>query len=320
MSDKKKKNLAGTITHPRLGKMTYFYNAWHPMSSIGEKVPLWGKIFEADLNFMTEGREQEINPLQEEAYEKFERLMVWQNDVIEQMIRNHFRVSAEEAETRFIPAEVCFGRRGECLLRFQDTEMKEEEYGDDVFLGFTLFLLPRLSLSEDGDAFFYMHRCWEGEKVTGYMLEFGRDPIQDLWEEDDIEINADGVSEEERKEKENRFRSKYGQALQKYEEERAEREKQWQERYDSIEMPKLIDSVLGLLRAAFVFIPLWGLLIWVMRFSMVILVIAIPFAFITVGLLVGFGIDFSDYVLSGKDPEVYRDKILSEENARDRAR
>lgn len=57
----------------------------------------------------------------------------------------------------------------------------------------------------------------------------------------DLEINTDEPDETEREERKKRFQLKYGQELLKYEQEKEEKAKQWQEKYDSIEMPRLLD-------------------------------------------------------------------------------
>lgn len=317
MSDKKKKKQKGIMTHPKLGEMRWHCGSWQPTSSVKMKTPLWGEIFVVMPEFAAKDYEQGINSLQEESFEKFDSLLVEQNDAIEQKVLNYFKVSVEEAKARFIPTTVYFGRRGECLLEFQDAEMKEEEYGDDVFLGFTLLLLPGLSLCEDEDAIFAILR---DEDVINHVPEFEKDLIQYPWEDDNAEISADAVSEEERQEKEKRFQLKYGQALLKYEEEYAAREKQRQERCDSIEMPKLVDNIHFLMCEAIVLIPLWGVFIFLINHFKIPWKVFLAFSFIlgyiTIVLLGGLFYEFSDYFLARKDFDAYRDKKVKEQEAK----
>lgn len=324
MSDKKKQDRS--TSHPKLGRMIYCSGAWVPMSSVSMKVPLWGKVFAVNLEFMAKDNEQEINLLQEEIFEKFDSLMVEQNDAIEQMILKYYKLDTGDDATvlgeRFIPTTAYFGRRGECLLEFQDAEMKEEEYGDDVYLGFALFLSPKLSFCDDMDGVVYMSKCWEGEDVARYIKKMGRDPLQELLREDVIHIKTDTVeSEEERKEKEERFQLKYGQALLKYEEERLEKEKREQARTDGIDMPDapLSDTIVGviLIMAGWAFL---GGIVWMTvgeKTDWRGWVSTVLAGFVALGWTIGGGAYlhemWSDYFLSRRDVEAYKRKMMRKE-------
>ncbi len=201
MADKKKRKQHGKImTHPKLGDMKYDYydNVWRPILSGVMKVPLWGKIFEVAPEFMAKNAEQGINSFQEVSYERFDSLMVEQNAVMEQMILKYSRVSEEETATMFIPTNVYFGRRGECLLAFQDTEIEEI---DDDFPGFTMFVSPKkLSLEGSDDAIFRLRECLEEEEASRYIREHGHDPVFTefrLWNVSDPEINTDDSTDAE---------------------------------------------------------------------------------------------------------------------------
>lgn len=137
-------------------------------------MPLWGKIFEVAPEFMAKDAEQGINSFQEVSYERFDSLMVEQNAVMEQMILKYSGVSEEETATMFVPTNVYFGRRGECLLAFQDTEIEEI---DDDFPGFTMFISPKkLSLEESDDAILGYASVWRKRRLSAISGNMGMTP------------------------------------------------------------------------------------------------------------------------------------------------
>ncbi|MDE5587566.1 MAG: hypothetical protein K2J60_00280 [Acetatifactor sp.] len=316
MADKKgKKQQEKIMTHPKLGDMKYDYydDAWHPILSGVMKVPLWGKIFEVAPEFMAKDAEQGINSFQEESYESFDSLMIEQNAVMEQIILKYSGVSEEETATMFIPTNVYFGRRGECLLAFQDTEIEEI---DDDFPGFTMFVSPKkLSLEGSDNAVFRLRECLEEEEASRYIREHGYDPVcigPQPWNMSALEINTDEPDEAERDERKKRFQLKYGQELLKYEQEKAEKAKQWQERYDSIEMPRLID--IGLVRFAVFMVLLWGAFIVGISYFKWLLILAMPMVFSTIIFIAFCCYFFSRYFLAKRDFDSYKRKVMEEED------
>lgn len=315
MADKKgKKQQEKIMTHPKLGDMKYDYydDAWHPILSGVMKVPLWGKFFEVVPEFMAKNSEQGINSFQEESYERFNSLMVEQNAVMEQMILKYSGVSEEETATMFVPTNVYFGRRGECLLAFQDTEIEEI---DDDFPGFTMFISPKKLLLEESDnAVFRLRECLEEEEASRYIRGHGYDPVfigLQPWNASALEINTEEPDEAEREERKKRFQLKYGQELLKYEQEKAEKAKQWQEKYDSIEMPRLLD--IGLVRFAVVVVLMWVLLVVGKIYFKWLLILAIPIVFSTICFLALCCYHCSRYFLAKRDFDSYKRKVMEEE-------
>lgn len=210
MSDRKKKQQEKIMIHPQLGEMKYNYydKAWRPLLSTVMKVPLWGKIFEVVPEFMAEDAEQWINSFQEESYERFDSLIVEQNDLVEQMIRKYSEcsgVSEEEVPAAITPINIYFGRRGECLLAFQDTGT---DYNDDDFPGFTMFLSPeKLLFDASDDPVFRLRECMEAEEASRYIREHGKDPIfgYESWELSHLEVNIDELDAAEREERKSNF-------------------------------------------------------------------------------------------------------------------
>lgn len=314
MSEKKQQEKI--MIHPKLGEMKYdhYHNAWCPISSNVTKVPLWGKVFEVAPEFMAKDAEQQINSLQEESYESFSSLIVEQNALIEQMVREyHARGSEEEAAVSVTPINIYFGRRGECLLAFQDTGA---EYNDDDFPGFTMFLSSKKLLFDPTDQpVFNLKKCMEEEEAFRYIREHGMDPVfgYGSWDLSILEVNIDEPDETEREERKKQFQLKYGQELLKYEQEKAEKEKQWQERYDSIEMPELLD--IGLIRFAVVVIIMW-VLFFVLKYFVKWLaaILIIPAAFATILFLMLCCSYYAGYFAARKDFDAYRRKVMEEKS------
>lgn len=315
MADKKgKKQGEKIMTHPKLGKMTYDYHddAWHPILSSVMKVPLWGKIFEVTPEFMAKDAEQGINSFQEESYEKFDSLMVEQNAVMEQMILKYSGVSEEEAAAAIAPINIYFGRRGECLLAFQDTGT---EYNDDDFPGFTMFISSKkLLFDASDDSVFRLRECVETEEASRYIREHGYDPVLiglQPWNVSALEINTDEPDETEREERKKRFQLKYGQELLKYEQEKAAKAKQWQEKYDSIEMPRLLD--IGLMRFGVVVVFMWVLLLVGKIYFKWLLLLTLPIVFSTICFLACCCYHCSSYLSAKRDFDSYKRKVMEEE-------
>lgn len=97
-----------------------------------------------------------------------------------------------------------------------------------------------------------------------------------------------------------------------YEQEKAEKEKQWQEKYDSIEMPKLLD--IGLIRFAVVVVLMWGLLIVGKKYCKWLLLLRLPIVFITIIFLSLCCYYCSRYFSARKDFESYKRKVMEEED------
>ena len=316
MVDKKgKKQQEKIMTHPKLGDMKYDYydDAWHPILSGVMKVPLWGKIFEVVPEFMAKNAEQGINSFQEESYERFDSLIVEQNAMIEQMILKYSGVSEEEAAAAIAPINIYFGRRGECLLAFLDMVT---EYNDDDFPGFTMFISSKkLLFDASDDPVFRLRECVEAEEASGYIREHGYDPVfigLQPWNVSALEINTDEPDEAEREERKKRFQLKYGQELLKYEQEKAEKAKQWQEKYDSIEMPRLID--VGLVRFTVFMVLLWGAFIVGISYFKWLLILAMPMVFSTIIFIAFCCYFFSRYFLAKRDFDSYKRKVMEEED------
>lgn len=314
MADKKgKKQHEKIMTHPKLGDMKYDYynNVWCPIFSTVMKVPLWGKIFEVVPEFMAKNSEQGINSFQEESYERFDSLIVEQNAMIEQMIQKYSGVSEEEAAAAIAPINIYFGRRGECLLAFQDTGT---EYNDDDFPGFTMFITSKkLLFDASDDPVFRLRECVETEEASRYIREHGHDPVFteiQPWNVSDLEINTDEPDEAEREERKKRFQLKYGQALLKYEQEKAEKAKQWQEKYDSIEMPRLLD--IGLMRFGVVVVFMWVLLLVGKMYFKWLLLLTLPIVFSTICFLACCCYHCSSYLSAKRDFDSYKRKVMEE--------
>lgn len=140
----KKKKQNRTLTHPQLGELRYKGLGWAPTATA--RMELWDKTYEISLEFIAE-EEEEPNRRQEEAFEKFNRILPAQKDAIEQIILKCTDWDGTGcAGDRFIPRDASFSRKGECVLFFEDTQDTQDErpYGYDLDMGFALFLLPKL--------------------------------------------------------------------------------------------------------------------------------------------------------------------------------
>lgn len=243
---RKRKHLA----HPVLGNLKYYEGwAWLPQSPLVKmKVPLWGKVYGVTPLFTAKNASQKPTPLQEEAYGKFEKLVIEKTDLIEQLILEHYKNALAEnvvpADT-IVPTAVLFGRSGECLLEIRDR---------GVFRGFSVFLAPKMFLCETWAATCYLN---ENPKAA----DSARQIRAKLFGEDGVEAEVHRIKQEIRRTKtetgstveaahstmpesrlpedENQYWIKYAQALLDYEREQAERNRLLLEQYDSIKMPRL---------------------------------------------------------------------------------
>lgn len=312
MSPKKGKGFQNNVlTHPQMGEMVYDYDGvWRPAFSVVARVPLWGKIFEVVPKFMAKDAEQRINSSQEESYERFESLMIEHNAVIEEMISKYCGVSEEEAAAMFVPTEVYFGRRGECLLAFQDTK---NEYNDDEFPGFVMFVSPQKLIFEASDdaVIFNLSKCVEAEDVSSYIQQHGHDPvfIDQPWNQARLEINLEEIDETEREKRKKRFQIKYGQELLKYGQGKAEKDEDEKTRFGSIEMPNspICATIAGTLFFSVVWAGMLSLVFVARQYWTFIM--DLPLLGLTIGGIGTCHEAWSDYRLAKRDFEAYRLKM-----------
>ncbi len=214
------------LIHPVLGNMKYCEGrVWLPQSPLVKlKIPLWGEFYGVKPVFMAKSEDQEINPLQVEAYRKFESLVMEQTDEMEQMILEHYKNASAE---RIVPTAVLFGYRGECLLEIRD---------GGVFLGFSMFLAPKMYLCDTWAANCYMR---EDSKAVDTVRRIREKLFGETGTDTDGDKAAEAKGPEYNEEKSKQFWKKYAQALLDYEREQAEKNRQLLEKYDSIQMPRM---------------------------------------------------------------------------------
>lgn len=312
MSEKKGKGSQNNVlTHPQMGEMIYDHDGvWRPALSAAVRVPLWGKIFGVVPKFMAKDAEQRINSSQEESYGRFESLMIEHNAVIEEMISKYCRVSEEEAAAMFVPTEVYFGRRGECLLVFQDTK---NEYNDDDFPGFVMFVSPQKLIFEDSDdaVILNLSKCVEAEDVSRYIQQHGHDPvfIDQPWNQARLEINLEELDETEREKRKEQFQMKYGQELLKYGQEKIEKDEDEMTRFGSIEMPNspICATIVGTLFFSVVWAGMIILLFAARHYWTIIM--DLPILGFTIAAISLCHEAWSDYRLAKRDFEAYKLKM-----------
>lgn len=310
MSKKKKQK---HLIHPLLGNLKYCEGwAWLPQSPLVKlKVPVWGKVYGAAPVFMAKSADQGITPQQEEAYRKFESLVMEQTGVMEQMISEHCKSAAAE---RIVPSAVYFGRGGECLLEFRN---------DGVFVGFSIFLAPKVFLCDTWAANCYMK---EDPKAADSVCQIR----EKLFGEGGTEAEVLNTEAEDKEEKVKQFWVKYAQVLLDYEREEAEKNRQLLEQYDSIKMPgkPLKKTLLG----AGIIVICTIALGWIghsvvfldydvmdpIRQLLVLLVSAFFWFIFSAGCFFNVRDQWSDYLSARKDFDTYRWEKIEQESNPDR--
>lgn len=147
------------ITNTVFGEIEYWQSGWRTV----EKFPLslFGRTYAADVVAMVDIKKvEEVNDLQESAFQTFKELIVRRRSEIEQVITDHFNeVSANsdyncryrenydltDIPSRFVPSSIKITRNGDVAICVSDDA---EEYGeyDDWDEGFVITILPELKV------------------------------------------------------------------------------------------------------------------------------------------------------------------------------
>ena len=147
-----------SIINSTFGEIEYFSTNWRSISKI--PLSLFGESYLITVLAVAKSDKDVINQLQENAFKRFNEIVVNRKCEIEEVIIRHFQTvdkiedftsrhkkqyNLDDTGTRFIPTNIVFSKSGECGLYVEDDA---EEYGeyDDWDEGFVLSIIPEIKI------------------------------------------------------------------------------------------------------------------------------------------------------------------------------